>query len=64
MTIGNDNVHYTAWRLLLKHFIQCNNENDDPMQGFTNHQSMMYWFMRMAQELHRPPRDYSKEDSE
>ncbi len=61
MTEGHDNVHYTAWRLLLKHFITC---EGDPSQGFTDHKSMMHWFMRMAQELHRPPRDYSQEESE
>ena len=62
MTEGHDNVHYTAWRLLLKHFISCH--DIDPLTGFTDHKSMMYWFMRMAQELHRPREEYSQEEKE
>jgi len=52
MTEGHDSVYYTAWKLLLQH---CTSRYDiDPLTGFTDHKSMMYWFMRMAEELHRP----------
>jgi len=58
MTEGHDNVYYTAWKLLLQHCTSC--DDTDPLDGFTDHASMMRWFMKMGEELHRQREDDKK----